>query len=152
MGRWKSLWEQTVSGKSPFVRIQGYRKSGARQPEPLPVIVAALIIKGIVPDETTFTCIDSVLFKATIPGKSRVGVCRVSIDVTWSRVSWYEAELEPMLAVTVAACMVVTEAAFAVNAILVALAGTVNLAGTPTARLLLGKFTGCPPLAAPLLS
>ncbi len=57
----------------------------------------------------------------------------------------------PALAVSVTACAVLTDETVAVNAALVALAGTAKLAGTATAVLLLDRLTLCPPLpAAPL--
>jgi hypothetical protein len=54
----------------------------------------------------------------------------------------------PALAVSVTTCAAFTEATLAVNPALVAPAGTVTEAGTVTARLLLARFTVCPPLAA----
>ena len=54
----------------------------------------------------------------------------------------------PALAVTVSVCVVVTEATVAVNPALVALAGTVTVAGTVTATLLLERPTVNPPSGA----
>jgi hypothetical protein len=54
----------------------------------------------------------------------------------------------PVVAVSVADCVVVTEATFAVNEVLVAVAGTVTEPGTVTARLLLASPTLNPPVGA----
>ena len=58
----------------------------------------------------------------------------------------------PALAVRVAVCAVVTDAAVAVNPALVAPAGTVTLAGTVTAELLLARLIVIPPLVAAALN
>jgi len=55
--------------------------------KPLPVIAAVLIVKGIVPDEITLTGIDTVVFSATSPEKTPVGVCKERVDMAWSKVS-----------------------------------------------------------------
>ena len=54
----------------------------------------------------------------------------------------------PAVAVRVAVCAVVTEAIVAKKATLVALAGTVTVAGSVTAGLLLERLTFSPPLPA----
>jgi hypothetical protein len=53
-------------------------------------------------------------------------------------------ELLPAFAVSVTVCAVKTDDTFAVNCALVAFAGTVSVAGTVTAALLLERLTLCP--------
>jgi len=57
-----------------------------------------------------------------------------------------------VLAVSVTACADVTDDTLAVNPALVALAGTVNVAGTAAAALLLARLTLKPPLPAAAVS
>jgi hypothetical protein len=57
----------------------------------------------------------------------------------------------PAVAVIIAGCVVATEDAVAMNAALVAFAGTVTLAGRATAVLLLAMLTTKPPLDAAVL-
>ena len=61
-------------------------------------------------------------------------------------------ETLPCFAVSTTACAVVTDDTVAVNAALVAFAGTVTVAGTLTAALLLARLTLNPPLGAAALS
>jgi hypothetical protein len=61
-------------------------------------------------------------------------------------------DLLPALAISVTACAVATDEKVAVNAALVALAGTVTVVGTVTAVLLLDRLTLRPPLEAGALS
>ena len=59
-----------------------------------------------------------------------------------------EVEALPALAVSVAVCVELTAETVAANAALVAFAGTITVAGTTTAELLLARFTLIPPLGA----
>jgi hypothetical protein len=61
-------------------------------------------------------------------------------------------ETAPALAVSVAVCAVLTVETVAVNPALVAFAGTVTVAGTATAALLLDRLTTSPPLGATAFS
>jgi hypothetical protein len=61
-------------------------------------------------------------------------------------------ETLPALAVSVTTCAVVTDGTVAVNAALVALAGTTTVAGTVTAALLLARLTLKPPLPGAAVS
>jgi hypothetical protein len=58
----------------------------------------------------------------------------------------------PALAVNVTACAVATDDTVAVNVAVVEFAGTVTVAGTVTAGLLLDRLTLSPPLAAAAFS
>jgi hypothetical protein len=115
--------------------------------KPGPATVAELMVTGAVPVEVRIRGLVDVVFSATLPNAMvvalipRVGVaafnCRAKLAVT-----------VPTLAVSVTACAVVTAETAAANLAVVALAGTVIVAGTATAVLLLERFTLRPPVGA----
>ncbi|MGA8740940.1 MAG: hypothetical protein WB561_07115 [Terracidiphilus sp.] len=71
-------------------------------------------------------------------------------DAEVAAFNWSDTDLEVLaaVAVSVADCALVTEATLAVNAALVAVAGTVTEPSTVTALLLLARLTVSPPVGA----
>ena len=120
--------------------------------KPAPVIASALIVTGTVPVEAKYTtCGFATVFVATLPKATLVAlICSVGIAAFNFRPKI--SETLPCFAVSTTACAVVTDDTVAVNAALVAFAGTVTVAGTLTAALLLARLTLNPPLGAAALS
>jgi len=79
-------------------------------------------------------------------------VDRANVGTAAFRLKAKISEMLPSLAVRVAVCVVPTAETVAVKPALVALAGTVTVAGTVTAALLLDKFTLRPALGAAAFS
>jgi hypothetical protein len=129
----------------------GFSVAGKLMPDMLnapPASVAELIVSGAVPDEVNVTdCGVEVLFKFTLP-KFRLVVlnCNPGTYAPRPRVKVWV--VPPADAPSVAFCADVTAATVAVNPALVAPAGTVTVAGTVTAALLLERLTASPPVAA----
>ena len=57
------------------------------------------MVKGMVPDEITFTGMDTVVLSGTYPLKVTLGVCTVSVDIAWNSLIWYVFEPELVAAV-----------------------------------------------------
>jgi hypothetical protein len=104
-------------------------------------------VKAAVPLEVKVTVCVVGVFTTTLPNGMFVaftlntGVAALSCRET-------DFDVDPVVAVRVTDCAVVTEATFAVNAALVAVAGTVTELGTVTAPLLLERLTLTPPVGA----
>lgn len=118
--------------------------------KPVPASVAALMVTGAVPAELKVTDCVADAFNTTLPKEMLVAlIFRVGVNAFNCRAKLLETA--PTLAVSVTAWAVPTDDTAAVNPALVALAGTVTVAGTVTAPLLLDRLTLSPPLgAAPL--
>ena len=120
---------------------------------PVPLNVAELIVTGAVPVEVSITGSVDDVFTVTFP-KAKVAVLMFNeATFAWEAFSFIAKVLEtpPVLAVKVTDCAVVTADTVAENPALVAFAGTVTVAGTATAALLLAKLTIKPLLAAPVV-
>ncbi len=132
----------------------GFSVTGKVAPDnvkPVPVTVAALTVTDAVPVEVKVTdCVAGAL-SVTLPNATLVALM-LSVGTAAFNCRANVWETLPELAVKVTVCAVVTEDTVAVNAALVAFAGTVTVAGTDTAALLLDKFTVRPPLGAAALS
>ena len=109
------------------------------------------MVTGAVPVEDNVTGSVAVCPTFTLP-KLSVDVLRASVEVPVFNCNAKLSEPLPAVAVRVADCAEVTAETVAVNAALVALAGTVNVAGTTTAVLLLERLTASPPAGAAELS
>jgi hypothetical protein len=118
---------------------------------PVPVNVAELMVTGAVPVEVNVTGSVDAVFTVTLPNARLAGLM-VSVGTAAFNCSPKVRETPPALAVSVAACAVVTDDTVAVNPALVALAGITTVAGTVTAALLLVTATLTPPLPAGPLS
>jgi hypothetical protein len=121
------------------------------QVKPAPVSVAALIVTGAVPVELRETDRVAGVFTVTSP-KERLVELRVRVGTAAFNCKAKVVAAPPALAVSVAVCVVPTEDTVAVKLALVALAGTVTVAGIVTAVLLLERFTLSPPLPAAAFS
>ena len=133
-----------------FVVCPGLRVSGKLVPErvkPVPVTVAALIVTDAAPVDPRVTDCATGVFNATLPNETVVALILRILEAGFN-CSVKLLETVPAAAVSVTACAVLTDEADAVNPALVALAGTVSVAGTLTAPLLLERFTLKPPLGA----
>jgi hypothetical protein len=135
----------------------GFKVTGKVAPDivnPVPLNVAELIVTGAVPVEvSTKGSVDEV-FTVTFP-KAKLAVLMFNEGTfAWEAFSCIAKVLEtpPALAVKVTDCAVVTADTVAVNAALVAFAGTVTVAGTATAALPLPKLTLKPLLPAAVVS
>lgn len=114
---------------------------------PVPVTVIELTITADVPlDVSVTTCVVGV-FTTTLPKEMLVAF---TLSAAAAALSCSETvrEVLPVVAVRVADCVLVTELTFAVNAAVVAVAGTVTELGTFTAVLLLPSPTLTPPVGA----
>ena len=118
--------------------------------KPVPASVAALMVTGAVPVELKVTDCVADVFNRTLPKEMLVAlIFRVGVNAF--NCSAKLLETAPTLAVSVTAWAVPTDDTAAANPALVVLAGTVTVAGTVTAPLLLDRLTLSPPLgAAPL--
>jgi hypothetical protein len=89
-----------------------------------------------------------VVWLITTPPKATVVAFTVSPGAAGFSSSATLFDVEPVVAVRVADCALLTAAALAVKVALVAVAGTVTELGTVTALLLLASVTTVPPLGA----
>ena len=128
----------------------GFKVAGKVDPDnenPAPVTVAELTITGAVPVEDRVTDCVAGVFSATSPN-ARLAALTLSVGMAAFNCRAKLFETPPALAVSVTACAELTEETVAVNPALVAFAGTVTVAGTVTAALLLARLTTKAPLAA----
>ena len=111
--------------------------------KPAPVSVAPFIETGTVPLDVSVTdCVAGVL-TTTSPKATLVALmASARIPAFSCRVKFFDTL--PALAVIVTTCADTTEDTVAVNSALIAFAGTVTMAGTVTAELLLDRFTVSP--------
>jgi hypothetical protein len=133
--------------------LPSLRVSGKFTPDilnPAPVSVPAPMMSGAVPEEVRMTDLVAAVFTATLP-KTRLLALRPKVGMKAFSWSWTVLETVPEVAVRVADCVVVTESIVAKKATLVALTGTVTVAGSVTAGLLLERLTFSPPLPAATL-
>ena len=137
----------------------GFKVTGSVAPDivkPVPLNVPEAMVTGAVPVEVSVTGSVDTVFTVTLPNAKlaalMVSAGTVVVDAaTFScRVKLFEAL--PALAVSVAACALVTDDTVATNTALLALAGTAIVAGTLTAELLLVRPTLKPPPPAAELS
>lgn len=118
---------------------------------PLPATVAALTVTADAPvDVRVIVCVAAV-FTFTLP-KARLAVLTPNVIVDAPNCRPNVLVMPPVLADNVTACATLTAEAFAVNDALMDPGGTVTVAGTVTAVLLLARVTACPPLGAPEFS
>jgi hypothetical protein len=125
--------------------------------KPAPVSVPALMVSGEVPEEVRVT--DSgvpAVFTVTLPNAMLLVLrLRLGSEATGGILAFNSRskvlDSLPAVAVRVAVCAVVTGAVVAEKATLVALAGTVTVAGRATAALLLERLTLSPPIPAAAL-
>jgi hypothetical protein len=129
----------------PGFRVAG-RLTGETE-KPLPVAVTEFTVTAAVPLEVSVTVCVVGVFTATPPNEMLVAF-RLSAGVPVFSCSESVFEVPPVVAVSVTDCAVLTEATFAVNAALVAVAGTVTELGSVTALLLLARDTLTPPVGA----
>lgn len=128
--------------------------SGKLPPEsvnPFPITVAALTVTAAVPvDDRVTDCVAGV-FKVTLPN-ARVVALMLNVGVPAPSCRAKVFDILPALAVSVTICVVLTEETVAVKPPLIAPDGTVAVAGTATAVLLLVRLTANPPLGAAVVS
>src|SRR5580692_7565390 len=132
----------------------GFRVTGKVAPDivkPVPVNVAELMVTGAVPVEVNVTGSVDGVFTVTLPNARLAGLM-VNVGTPAFSCRAKVLETPPEFAVRVTACAVATDDTVAVNAALLALAGTTTVAGTVTAALLLVTDTLKPPLPAGPLS
>jgi hypothetical protein len=120
---------------------------GDEAEKPLPVAVTEFTVTAFVPLEVSVTVCVVGVFTATPPNEMLVAF-RVRADTAAFSCSRIAFEVLPVVAVSVADCALLTEAAFAVNDALVAVAGMVTELGTVTALLLLARDAVTPPVGA----
>ena len=106
----------------------------------VPVTVAALTVTAAVPVELSVTVRVTAVFTPTLPNATLVALM-LNIETAAFNFRAKLLETLPALAVSVTACADVTDDTLAVNAALVAFAGTVTVTGTLTAALLLARLT-----------
>ena len=108
------------------------------------------MVTGAVPAEFSVRGNVDAVFTVTLPNARLAGLIVNCELATAAAFSCRAKVLEtlPALAVSVTACADVTDDTVAVNPALVAFAGTINVAGTVTAALLLARLTVRPPLPA----
>jgi hypothetical protein len=117
----------------------------------VPVSAAELTVTGDAPVEVNVTGSVVGVFTVTLPNARLVGLI-VNVAAAAFNCRAKVLETLPALAVSVTACADVTDDTVAVNPALLALAGTVTVAGTVTAALLLARLTLKPPLPAAAVS
>jgi hypothetical protein len=143
-------WKLTVSvAVCPRLSVIG--KLAPDTLKPAPVSVPALMVSGAAPEEVRVT--DSgvaAVFTVTLP-KARLLVLRLKLGMKAFSSRAKVLKTVPEVAVRVTLCAVVTEEIVAEKSALVALAGTVTVAGRVTAGLLLERLTLSPPLPAAAL-
>ena len=115
--------------------------------KPLPVSVAALIVTGAVPVDDKVTDCAAAWFTTTLPN-ARLVTLTLSLGTAAFNCRAKFSDTLAALAFNVAACVVPSDDTIAVNPVLVAFAGTVTVAGTVTAALLLDRLTLRPLLGA----
>ncbi len=130
----------------------GFKVTGNVAPDivkPVPPSVPELMVTGAVPVEVNVTGSVDTVFTVTLPNGRLAGLI-VNVDTAPAAFSCREKLLEtlPALAFSVTDCADVTADTLAVNPTRVAFAGTVTVAGTVTAALLLARLTLKPPLPA----
>jgi hypothetical protein len=104
-------------------------------------------VAGAVPVEFSVTVCDALCPATTLP-KFTVVVLTLKVGIAAFNCNANDSETPPVAPVIVAVCAVVTADTVAVNADVVAPAGTVTDAGTTTALLLLLNVTAEPPVGA----
>jgi hypothetical protein len=114
---------------------------------PVPCTEAELTSRGQVPTDFNVTNWVAAVFTGTVP-KATLVVLTLIVDTTPVRVMTYVVVTPAELALKVAFCVDPTADALAVKPALVAPAGTVTVAGTATAALLLDRPTLSPPVGA----
>lgn len=128
--------------------------NGKATPEienPAPDNVAELMLTAALPVELNVSVCEVDVLTATLPNEMLVALtARVGEEAFSCRPK--VSETLPALAVNVSACAVRTAETVAENPALAAPAGTVTVAGTVTAELLLARFTVNPPPAAAVFS
>ncbi len=129
----------------PGFKVSG--RLGEEAEKPLPVAVMDVTVTAAVPLEVSVTVCVVGVFTAAPPNEILVAF-RVSPDAAAFSCSETAFDVVPVVAVSVADCALVTEAAFAVNVALAAVAGTVTELGTVTALLLLLRDTVTPTVGA----
>lgn len=115
--------------------------------KPLPVTVTEFTVTGPVPLDVNVTVCVVGLFTTTLPNETVVAF-RLNAGEAAFSCSETVFEVLPVVAVIVADCALLTEATFAVNDALVAVAGTVTEPGSVTEPLLLASPTLTPPVGA----
>src|ERR1700735_4715425 len=105
------------------------------------------MVSGAVPEEASVTDCVPVLPTETLPNDTDEALT-VKAEVAAFSCSETVLEALPVVAVSVATCVLLTGAAFAMNAALVAVAGTDTEPGTVTELLLLARLTFRPPAGA----
>jgi hypothetical protein len=128
----------------------GFNVTGNVAPDiakPVPARLAEVTINCAVPVELRVTDRVAGVFSCTFPNAT---VLALMVKVGTAAFNCRAKFLEtlPDVAVSVTACGVATGDTAAVNTVLVALAGTVAVAGTETAALLLDRLTFRPPVGA----
>ena len=107
-----------------------------------------MMVTGAVPAEFSVRGNVDAVFTVTLPNARLAGLivnCELATAAGFSCRAKV-LEMLPALAVSVTACVDVTDDTVAVNPALVAFAGTINVAGTVTAALLLARLTVRPPI------
>jgi hypothetical protein len=119
--------------------------------KPTPVNATPLIVTGAVPVDVKVRYCVADVFTTTLPNGTLVAlILRVGVATfNWST---KPVEMLPAFALSVAVCVDPTGDTAAVNPALVAFAGTVTVAGTETATLLLDRLTLSPLLGAGALN
>ncbi len=115
--------------------------------KPGPAGAAELMVTGAVPVDVRMRGLVEGLFSATLPNAKLVALM-LSVGVAAFNCRTKLAETVPTLAFSVTLCAFITAETVAVNAAVVPPAGTVTVAGTATAVLLLERFTIRPPVGA----
>lgn len=117
---------------------------------PVPLNVAELIVTGAVPVDARITGSVDAVFTVTFPNAKLAVLMLNAATFAAEALSCITKLLEtpPTLAVNVTACAIVTAGKVAANPALVVFAGTVTVAGTATAALLLLRPTLKPLLPA----
>jgi hypothetical protein len=142
-----------VTGAKSTVSVAawpGFKVIGKLAPDsekPVPAGVAELMVTGAVPVDSSVTDCIAAVFSCTLPKTTLVGLI-LSVGTAAFNCRAKLFDTLPELAVRVADCAVPTDVTVAVKATLVAFAGTMTVAGTVTAALLLDRFTLSPLLAA----
>ncbi len=145
--------EPTADGLNVKVTVTvcpGFSVAGrltAEAEKPLPVTATEFTVTAAVPLEVRVTVCVVELFTTTPPNEMLVAFTP-SAGVAAFSCSETTLEVLPVVAVNVTDCALVTEAAFAVKATLVAVAGTKTELGTVTTALLAVSDTLTPPVGA----
>jgi hypothetical protein len=114
---------------------------------PAPLTCAEFTVKGAEPVELNVIDCAAGVFTTTLPNPIDVAF-KLSAAVAAFSCSEVALEVLPAVAVSVTVCVLLTEAALAVNVATVAVAGTVIEDGTVTELLLLARLTLRPPVGA----